>query len=908
MMKKQLLFSFFLSFASFCFSQTATFITLDDNSNLYRVTVNGASSCTNTSLNICNFTNQLLSIALDGNKLYIVDNKGNLYKTTLGTNGTVGACTKVGTFPTTTSPINGMTVGNGGIVYGAVGSKIESYNPTTNKFATVGSMPSKWTIGGDLLFYKGVLYEAVKINGSATDCALIEINLTNVGNSTLYMNFNTGTNAFGFASVTVPCSNNQAYALSNGTTTTKIYAIDMVAKTEATTATCTLNYNVYDAASIAETQTALPPNDPVVTSPINYCVGQAVTPITVSVTVPDTLRWYKLVVGGSSYGSPTPAVSTSSAATTNYYVSNFDTSTGCESDRVLVQVIVNPYPNVPTINPSGTKTICATDSILLSSSAIANNQWFFNGNPLAGATNKTYYATNSGNYTVSVTGAGGCSKTSVATTVTVTNATINYTGNPYCNTGTATVVQTGETGGNYTSSPTGLNINATTGEINLAASSIGTYTITYTVGVANCKFTTSVQVVSATASISYLSTPYCKSSVVQNVNFALGSTTGGSFSAMPSGLSINTTTGAITPSLSTVNNYTVTYTYGVAGVGCGVQTATTTVTIVDTTKSTTPISICSGSSYVFNGSNYVAAGTYIYNTKNAAGCDSIATLVLTINPKLTSTTPVSICNGDSTLFNGTYYKTAGTYNYNTTNAKGCDSIATLLLSIKAPSASSLSKTICNGDSVLFNGSYYKIAGIYNTKLTNAVGCDSMAALILTLKNFKINLSASPNPVNANTNLLAQITATATIASSVWQPSTLFINNIATQTVKAPNNDFVVKVTATSINGCVDSASKPITVIVENDLVYIPNSFVPTDAINTENKTFKVYGNYIKNATMDIYNQLGEKIKSLNDVTNIGWNGTAFGKQQPSGVYTYSAKIVFQNNKIIYKKGIVNLVR
>ncbi len=269
-------------------SQNATFIILDNTKNLYKVTI-GASGCTSTFLSFCtNFTGTPLSIALDGNILYVADNKGFLYKNTLGINGTLGNCTKLGSFPITAG-IYGLTVGNGGIVYAATGSSIETYNPATNAFATLGTMPSQWTIGGDLIFYKSKLYEAVKVGASGTN-ALIEIDLTNVANSSLYMNFNAGTSVFGFASVTVPCQNNQAYALSSNGNTTDIFAVDMTNKTQASNIFCTLNYNVYDAASIAETQSATPP----VTVPLSYSSCTQVTYLgnvyTTSTNVKDTVK------------------------------------------------------------------------------------------------------------------------------------------------------------------------------------------------------------------------------------------------------------------------------------------------------------------------------------------------------------------------------------------------------------------------------------------------------------------------------------------------------------------------------------------------------------------------------------------------------------------------------------------
>jgi hypothetical protein len=67
---------------------------------------------------------------------------------------------------------------------------------------------------------------------------------------------------------------------------------------------------------------------------------------------------------------------------------------------------------------------------------------------------------------------------------------ISYPGNAYITIGKVGVTQTGATGGVYTSSPTGLSLNSSTGEVNLATSAAGTYTIVYTV--AGCSTATAI--------------------------------------------------------------------------------------------------------------------------------------------------------------------------------------------------------------------------------------------------------------------------------------------------------------------------------------------------------------------------------------------------------------------------------
>ena len=106
-------------------------------------------------------------------------------------------------------------------------------------------------------------------------------------------------------------------------------------------------------------------------------------------------------------------------------------------------------------------------------------------------------------------------------------------------------------------------------------------------------------------------------------------------------------------------------------------------TILNETTSSTPVSVCAATlPYVWNGTPYNAGGSYVFNTTNAAGCDSTATLVLTILNETTSSTPVSVCAATLPyVWNGTPYNAGGSYAFNTTNAAGCDSTATLLLTI-----------------------------------------------------------------------------------------------------------------------------------------------------------------------------------------------------------------------------------
>lgn len=185
------------------------------------------------------------------------------------------------------------------------------------------------------------------------------------------------------------------------------------------------------------------------------------------------------------------------------------------------------------------------------------------------------------------TSLAGCSGTPWVTlaswTVTpLPAATISYAGTPFC-TSVATpqaVTLTGTTGGTYTA-PAGLIIDASTGAITPGTSTPGTYTVTYTIaasgGCAAVIATTSVTITTApVATISYAGTPFCFS-IATPQSVTLTGTTGGIFTA-PAGLTIDASTGAITPGTSTVGTYLVTYTIA-ASAGCAAFITTTSVTI-----------------------------------------------------------------------------------------------------------------------------------------------------------------------------------------------------------------------------------------------------------------------------------------------------------------------------------------
>ncbi len=148
--------------------------------------------------------------------------------------------------------------------------------------------------------------------------------------------------------------------------------------------------------------------------------------------------------------------------------------------------------------------------------------------------------------------------------------------------------------------------------------------------------------------------------------------------------------------------------------------------------------ICSGSSYVWNGLNRTASGVYRDTLINNVGCDSF--LILNLLVKRTDTMQVydTLCNNLPKSFNGQNLTLAGVYRDTLINNVGCDSQIIYHFIPKPAYETPLLRAICAGDSSLFGGKYYKQGGIYYDTLKTIRNCDSVLKLTLTINPLDTN--------------------------------------------------------------------------------------------------------------------------------------------------------------------------
>ena len=138
-------------------------------------------------------------------------------------------------------------------------------------------------------------------------------------------------------------------------------------------------------------------------------------------------------------------------------------------------------------------------------------------------------------------------------------------------------------------------------------------------------------------------------------------------------------------------------------------------------------------SYLWHGTVYtVSTNMPTYTTTNAAGCDSVTTLHLTVNH--CSTTEVTAC--DSYTWHGTVYNVSGTF---------VDGRDTLVLTVNYSNAVTEMVTACDGYE--WHGTTYVVSTNNPTFVaTNAAGCDSVVTLHLTVGDTAAGISGARLPV------------------------------------------------------------------------------------------------------------------------------------------------------------------
>ncbi len=203
--------------------------------------------------------------------------------------------------------------------------------------------------------------------------------------------------------------------------------------------------------------------------------------------------------------------------------------------------------------------------------------------------------------------------------------------------------------------------------------------------------------------------------------------------------------------------------------------------------------------------------TATHHTQTTAGCDSTVTLHLTVNhsthPDLTE---YDTACGRYRWHERTYTESGAYTQMHVYDDSPCPGIDTLHLVVRPEYHSREEVAIFEGDSVVFGGQAYRTAGVYEQRLQSVYGCDSVKVLVLRIEPVRNQIARATvcqGEPYSNTHFTVTPTQTATAGLLVLRDTlrtargfdslirgldlTVLPNNLATVTGLVPATDSVI---------------------------------------------------------------------------------------------------------------------
>ena len=559
----------------------------------------------------------------------------------------------------------------------------------------------------------------------------------------------------------------------------------------------TTTYTFTPSAGICATTTTL-------TVVINPLPIAGITPPTTSILTCNTPNIILNATGGGTYSwsNGTAVLGTSASLSVNLpgtYTVTVTSANGCIStaSQSITQNILPPTAAIQI--PNATVLTCNTTSISLTATGGGTYSWS-NGTAVVG-TSATLVVTSPGTYSVTVTGANGCTaianqiitqNISLPAAAIITPAITSLT----CNTQSINLVALG--GGTYSWSNGTTNVGSSG---TLSVSAPGTYTVTVT-GTNGCTATAS-QIITQNVAlpVAAIAAPAVSQLTCTTPSISLVASGGGTYSWS------NGTAVVGTASTLNVNN-PGTYTVTVTGSNGCVATVSQIITqnnaapVVSIIPPTTSVLTCTTNSLTFSATG---GGTYSWSN---------GSVVVGTNDSLTVTN-------------------SGTYTVTVTAANGCTAtssqaitqniippvvaVTTTNSSILTCATSSITLTATGGVSYSWSNGTAVVGtnaslivstpGTYTVTVTNANGCTGTANQVVTQNVSPPTASITAPPSTVLSCSTTSISLVASGGTYSWSNGTAVVGTSGILTVTSPGT---YTVTVTGSNGCIGTASQVIT--------------------------------------------------------------------------------------------------
>jgi hypothetical protein len=618
-------------------------------------------------------------------------------------------------------------------------------------------------------------------------------------------------------SISVTATGGGTYSWSDGSTVVGTNALLLITAPGTYTVTVTAANGCTDTESVAVTQNITPPVAAITNNTGSTELTCSRTSISVTATGGGTYSWSN----GTSVVGTAAALSITAPGT---YTVTVTAANGCtDTESVAVTQNITPPVAAITNNTGSTELTCSRTSISVTATGGGTYSWS-NGSTVVG-TAAALSITAPGTYTVTVTGANGCTDTeSVAVTQNITPpvaAITNNTGSTELTCSRTSISVTATGGGTYSWSD-GSTVVGTAAALSITAP--GTYTVTVTAA-NGCTDTESVAVTqNITPPVAAITNNTGSTELTCSRTSISVTATGGGTYSWSNGSTVVGTAAAL--SITAPGTYTVTVT---AANGC-TDTESVAVTqnitppvaaITNNTGSTeltcsrTSISVTAtgGGTYSWsNGSTVVgtaaalsitAPGTYTVTVTAANGCTDTESVAVTQN----ITPPVAAI----------------------TNNTGSTELTCSRTSISVTATGGGTYSWSDGSTVVGTAAALSITapGTYTVTVTAANGCTDTESVAVT-QNITPPVAAITNNTGSTelTCSRTSISVTATGGGTYsWSNGTSVVGTAAALSITAPGT---YTVTVTAANGCTDTESVAVTQNITPPVAAITNNTGSTE--------------------------------------------------------------------------------
>jgi hypothetical protein len=276
--------------------------------------------------------------------------------------------------------------------------------------------------------------------------------------------------------------------------------------------------------------------------------------------------------------------------------------------------------------------------------------------------------------------------------------------------------------------------------------------------------------------------------------------------------------------------------------GCD-SAVTMTLTVNPTYEVTDVKTICASElPYTWNGVAFTQAGTQIAHLQTVNGCDSAVTMTLNVNPVYNVTEEQSICESELPYtWNGIVFTQAGSQTVTLQTVNGCDSVVTMILTVNQPTTGVDVQEACDSFTWIDGVTYTESTSATNAPtyvLTNAAGCDSVVTLDLTI-NHSVTVEYSL--------VISEDDLPYTIGDTTFDPSTIQSGDYTFYLTTAAGCDSIIilHLTVTGVEDYLMSVNMNVYPNPTTDKINIQISTMNHEQLlGTEIQLYDMYGKWL----------------------------------------------------------------